>query len=76
MSLTENLGVLNKEIVDKIDNDEGVADDVEEADEYKQKIYSTLNGIDKVLAPPTTSTPRSGSSASAHDGSASIPKVS
>ena len=48
----EKLSILDEEIADLLDDDDAVAEDVEEADEYKQKIYTAISSIDEALAPP------------------------
>ena len=68
-ALTEKLQVLNTldaDIANLIDNEDDVAGDVEEADEYKQKIYTALHAIDEALAPPIVPTPALSASSSTH----------
>ena len=52
MTLKEKLNTLDEKIADLLDDDDAVAEDVEEADEYKQKIYISISSIDEALAPP------------------------
>ena len=48
----EKLSTLDEEIADLMDDDDTMAEDVEEADEYKQKIHAAINSIDGALVPP------------------------
>ena len=59
-TLTEKLEVLStldKDIADLLDNEDAIADDIEEADEYKRKICTSLHTIEEALAPPVLPAP-------------------
>ena len=53
----EKLSTLDQEIADLMDDDDTVAEDMEEADEYKQKIHAAINSIDGALVPPAIPAP-------------------
>ena len=78
-SLKEKLDVLttlDNEIVNLVDEG-AVADEIEQADTFKEGIYSTMVKIEKYCAPPTDSPapPRSSSPAVDHTPSSPSPRV-
>ena len=84
LTLEEKLGtlkLLDGEIVELIDED-ALATEIEQADDYKSEIYAALVRIDKALklatppAPPTPSTTHEVSTARAPEPSVRLPKLS
>lgn len=72
MTLTENirtLSTLDDEIANLMDDEEALADDIDQADLYKQKIYAVIVSIDEAItpAPPTPPTPASPAATSRSD---------
>ena len=59
MTLTEKvktLSTLDDEIANLLEDEGTLAEDIEQSDEYKQKIYAVIVSIDKAIAPPAGST--------------------
>ena len=59
----ETIKVLDAEVIDLIDGD-GVVDDIERADEFKESVFSSLLSIDRLIKKLKTSSARRGSEAS------------
>ena len=62
MTLSEKvktLSTLDNEITNLLEDEGALAEDIEQSDEYKQKIYAAIVSIDKAIAPapPIASTP-------------------
>ena len=59
MTLTEkleNLKILDNEIIDRTDDEAAIADEIKQADEYKEAMYAAMISIEKLInpvAPPT-----------------------
>ena len=54
MTLTEKiktLSTLDDEIANLLEDEGALAEDIEQSDEYKQKIYAVIVSIDKAIAP-------------------------
>ena len=61
MTLTEKirtLSAVDDEIANLLEDEGALADDIEQSDEYKQKIYAVIFSIDKAITPaPLTAPP-------------------
>ena len=69
MTLTEKvktLSTLDDEIANLLEDEGTLAEDIEQSDEYKQKIYAVIVSIDKVIAPPVGPTFGPGGPARTH----------